>query len=172
MAGREAAANAGTLHLRVVLLGKLRPAAPDARGSRRHGPRRPSIGLSDGGNGLEDRLRENFPRVEVIILDFFHPAEKLTGLARLLDPQDESQAEDQARQWCQLLKEEGGAILAAVLREGDWPRRAGLSEAVDGLIGYLERNAHRMEYPEYLAHGWCMGGGRWKAHARRSSARD
>ena len=34
------------------------------------------IGLSDGGNGLEDRLRENFPRVEVIILDFFHPAEK------------------------------------------------------------------------------------------------
>ena len=44
------------------------------------------IGLSDGGNGLEDRLRENFPRVEVIILDFFHPAEKLTGLARLLYP--------------------------------------------------------------------------------------
>ena len=59
------------------------------------------IGLSDGGNGLEDRLRENFPRVEVIILDFFHPAEKLTGLARLLHPQDEDQAEDQARQWRQ-----------------------------------------------------------------------
>ena len=117
------------------------------------------IGLSDGGNGLEDRLRENFPRVEVIILDFFHPAEKLTGLARLLYPQDENQAEDQARQWCQLLKEEGGAVLAAVLREWDWPRRAGLSEAVDGLIGYLERNAHRMEYPEYLAHGWCIGSG-------------
>ena len=117
------------------------------------------IGFSDGGNGLEDRLRENFPRVEVIILDFFHPAEKLTGLARLLSPQDENQAEDQARQWCQLLKEEGGAVLAAVLREWDWPRRAGLSEAVDGLIGYLERNAHRMEYPEYLAHGWCIGSG-------------
>ena len=47
------------------------------------------IGLSDGGNGLEDRLLENFPRVEVIILDFFHPAEKLTGLARLLDQLDE-----------------------------------------------------------------------------------
>jgi hypothetical protein len=117
------------------------------------------IGLSDGGNGLEDRLRENFPRVEVIILDFFHPAEKFTGLARLLYPQDEKQAEDQAQQWCRLLKEEGGAVLAAVLREWDWPRRAGLSEAVDGLIGYLERNAHRMEYPEYLAHGWCIGSG-------------
>jgi hypothetical protein len=56
------------------------------------------IGLSDGGNGLEDRLQENFPRVEVVILDFFHPTEKLTGQARLLYPQDEDQAADQARQ--------------------------------------------------------------------------
>ena len=63
------------------------------------------------------------------------------------------------QQWCQLLKEEGGAVLAVVLREWDWPRRAGLSEAVDGLIGYLERNWPRMEYPEYLAHGWCIGSG-------------
>lgn len=117
------------------------------------------IGLSDGGNGLEDRLRENFPRVEVIILDFFHPAEKLTGLSRLLCPQSEEKAEEQARQWCQLLKQEGGAVLAAILRETDWPRRPGLSEAADEVIGYLERQAHRMEYPEYLAHGWCIGSG-------------
>jgi len=117
------------------------------------------IGLSDGGNGLEDRLHENFPRVETIILDFFHPAEKFTGLARLLHPQDEDRAEAQARQWRCLLKEEGGAVLAAVLGEWDWPRRPGVSEAARELIGYLERNAHRMEYPEYLAKGWCIGSG-------------
>jgi hypothetical protein len=117
------------------------------------------IGLSDGGNGLEARLEENFPRVEMIILDFFHPAERLTGLARLLHPQDEADAEAQARWWRQLLKEEGGAVLAAVLSEWDWPRRPGLSEAVADLVGYLERQAHRMEYPEYLARGWCIGSG-------------
>jgi len=117
------------------------------------------IGLSDGGNGLEDRLRENFPRVEVIILDFFHPAERLTALARRLHPQDEDRAEAEARQWCGLLKDEGGAVLAAVLSEGDWPQRAGLGEAVADEVGYLQRNAHRMEYPEYLAHGWCIGSG-------------
>ena len=111
------------------------------------------IGLSDGGNGLEARLRENFPHVEMIILDFFHTAEKLTVLARLLYPKDEDQADDQARRWRQLLKDEGGAVLGAVLREWDWPRRPGLREAVDELIGYLERNAHRTECPEYLAHG-------------------
>ena len=51
------------------------------------------IGLSDGGAGLEARLRENFPRVEVIILDFSHPAEKLTGLARLMSRLYSDQAE-------------------------------------------------------------------------------
>jgi hypothetical protein len=117
------------------------------------------IGLSDGGAGLEDRLRENFPRVEVVILDFFHPAEKLTGLARRLHPKDEDRADEQARQWRGLLKGEGGAVLAAVLREWEWPRRPGLGEAVEELIGYLERNAHRMEHPEYQARGWCIGSG-------------
>lgn len=117
------------------------------------------IGLTDGGNGLEGRLQENFPRAEVVILDFFHPAEKLTGLARLLHPQNEERAEDQARWWRQLLKDEGGAVLAAVLREWEWPRQPGLREAADELVEYLDRHAHRMEYPEYLAHGWCIGSG-------------
>jgi hypothetical protein len=116
------------------------------------------VGLTDGGNGLEGRPEENFPLLEVVILDFYHPAEKLTGLARLLYPQGEARAEEQARAWCGLLKEECGALLAAVLRE--WPpRRPGLAEAVAEVVGYLERPAHRMEYPEYLAEGWCIGSG-------------
>jgi hypothetical protein len=117
------------------------------------------IGLTDGGNGLEDRLEENFPRAAVVILDFFHPAERLTGLARLLYPKDEAAAEEQARQWRGLLRDEGGALLAAVLREHPWPRRAGLAEAVADVVDYLERHAHRMEYPEYLAEGWNIGSG-------------
>jgi hypothetical protein len=50
-------------------------------------------------------------------------------------------------------------VLAAVFREWDWPARPGLSEAAAEVIGYLERNAHRMDYPEYLAKGWCFGSG-------------
>jgi hypothetical protein len=117
------------------------------------------IGRTDGGNGLETRLLENFPRVERVIRDFFHPAEKLTALSRRRHPEDEGRAEEQARQWRGLLKDEGGAVLAAVLSEWAWPRRPGRHEAADELIGYRERNAHRMEYPEYLAQGWCIGSG-------------
>jgi hypothetical protein len=59
--------------------------------------------------------------------------------------------------------------LAAMLLERDWPARPGLSEASQGVIGYLERNAHRMEYPEYVAHGWRIGSGAVES-ARKSVA--
>ena len=52
----------------------------------------------------------------------FTRGREATGLARLLHPQDQTQAEDQARQWRQLLKGEGGAVLS----EWDRPRRPGL----------------------------------------------
>jgi hypothetical protein len=81
------------------------------------------IGLSDGGAGLEDRLGENSTCVVVFIIEFFRTAEKPTGLARLLYPQDEELAENQARRWRQLPKEEGGAVLGSVL--GEWAGRAG-----------------------------------------------
>jgi hypothetical protein len=32
------------------------------------------LGVTDGGNGLEDRQEETFPLLEVVILDFYHPA--------------------------------------------------------------------------------------------------
>jgi len=118
------------------------------------------LGLTDGGSGLEARLEENFPLVWAVILDFYHPAEKLHGLARLLHPGAEAPAAEQARDWCRLMKEEGGAVMAAVLHEWPWPPgRPGLAEAVAEVVGYLERQAHRMEYPEYLAEGWCIGSG-------------
>jgi hypothetical protein len=123
------------------------------------------LGPTDGGAGLEDRLREDFPRVEAVILDFFHPAEKLTGSASLLHPQDEDRAENQARPWRRLLHGEGGDVLGAVLSEWGWPRRPGLAKAAAELIGYCDRNVHRMEYPEYLAN--ASAAARWRARARR-----
>ena len=38
-------------------------------------------------------------------------------------------------------------------------RRLGLGDAVTEMVGYPERHAHRMEYPEYPARGWCIGSG-------------
>jgi hypothetical protein len=118
------------------------------------------IALSDGANGLEAMLERNFPRVEAVILDFYHAAEYLGDLAKALHPKDEAQAEAAAGQWCRLLKDEGGALVMAVLQQWDWPpRQPALRAQLAQVLDYFGKNVHRMEYPEYLAKGWHIGSG-------------
>jgi hypothetical protein len=120
------------------------------------------IALTDGGNGLEDFVRQNFNREDlVVILDFYHAASYLEKLAKALYPGDESLSVAQADQWCRLLKEEGGATTLAVLKEWSWPprRSAALKEQWERVQEYFGKNLHRMEYPEYQAQGWQIGSG-------------
>src|SRR5262245_5513259 len=74
------------------------------------------IALSDGGAGLEDFLRENFPRVEEVILDFYHVAEYVGELAKALHPGQEAEAEAWQASWCQRLKQQGGPAVLEALR--------------------------------------------------------
>src|SRR5439155_4701807 len=67
------------------------------------------VALSDGGSGLEDFLRANFPRVEAVILDFYHVAEYLGKLGKALHPGRDDEAEAWRRDGCHRLKAEGGA---------------------------------------------------------------
>jgi hypothetical protein len=117
------------------------------------------VALSDGGAGIEDWLRKNFPRVEAVILDFYHAAEHLCDWARALHPQ-ESEAERVGSAWCHRLKHEGGAAVLAALREVSVSRRpAEAQEAHRQLLGYFENQVHRMDYPSYRARGWLIGSG-------------
>lgn len=120
------------------------------------------IALTDGGQGLEAFCQQNFNRADlVVILDFYHAAAYLEELARSLYPQDEYRAQEQAAQWCRLLKSEGGAATLAVLREWQWPARrsAALRAQWAKVQEYFTNNVHRMEYPEYEAEGWQIGSG-------------
>jgi hypothetical protein len=118
------------------------------------------IALSDGGSGLEDFLRDNFGRVEAVILDFYHAAEHLGDLAKAWHPADEAAARALAGAWCHQLKEEGGQTLLGVLRGLDL---RGKSKATRTLyqetVGYFVNQVHRMDYPAYRAKGWQIGSG-------------
>jgi hypothetical protein len=109
------------------------------------------IALTDGGNGLEAFMQQNFNRPDlVLILDFYHAASYLEKLAKALHPQDEQVSHSQAEQWCSLLKAEGGAVMLEVLRQWDWPARksAALREQLAAVLSYFGNNVHRMAYPE------------------------
>lgn len=119
------------------------------------------IALSDGGNGLEDSLRTDFPRVEVVILDFYHAAEYLGGIAHALHPTNAEAAAAWLEPWCHQLKHEGGEAVLRRLREllvsPDLPK--GARVRVEEAITYFENQKHRMDYPTYVKKGWQIGSG-------------
>jgi hypothetical protein len=117
------------------------------------------IALSDGGNGLEDLLRDNFGRVDAVILDFFHAAEYLGKLAAALHPHDEAVAKEQWISWSRLLRDEGGDAMIAVLEEWDESGLASARTVREEVLTYFRNQRHRMDYPTYEANGWYIGSG-------------
>ena len=127
------------------------------------------IALSDGGNGLEDFLRNNFPRVEAVILDFYHAAEHLGRLAKAWHPGDEEAAKALQGQWCHQLKHEGGQALLATLRALPVAGRGrGAARTVHAEeVGYFTNQVHRMDYPRYVSKGWQIGSGPVESACKR-----
>jgi hypothetical protein len=117
------------------------------------------IALSDGGNGLEEFFRKNFPLAECI-LDFWHASEHLTELGLAMHPDDESRRKSQVSEWCHRLKHEGGEVMLRELEGLDLS--AGSAAARQAHVEhtrYFQNHKHRMDYPRYAANGWQIGSG-------------
>lgn len=121
------------------------------------------IGLSDGGNGLENCLTEAIAgqsRQIEFILDFYHASEHLQDFLKVLWPTADKRRREQLASWCDLLKTSGGRALWEELRSLDLTGASATAvEEHRKLTGYLGNNLHRMDYPRYLANGWHIGSG-------------
>lgn len=122
------------------------------------------IGLTDGGNGLEECLRDHvfsgLGRPMQFILDFYHAAEHLHEFAAVLHAGCEERIAEQADRWCHALKHRGGAALLGELEGLDLSQASpAVIEAHRLLSGYVRSNQHRMDYPTYTARGWLIGSG-------------
>jgi hypothetical protein len=112
------------------------------------------VAIADGGSGIEDWLRSHFPRVEAVILDFYHAAEHLSEWAKALGIAGETEA------WCHRLKQEGGQVVLAALEAMDMSNRSATTqEAHRQILVYFTNQVHRMDYPTYRASGWLIGSG-------------
>jgi hypothetical protein len=122
------------------------------------------IGLTDGGNGLEDCLLEQvfakLGKPAVFILDFFHVSEHVSAFAHELFPLDAAPAQERAQTWCHTLKHQGGRALLDELDALDLSGRSPtVQEGRRKLCQYLRNNLHRTNYPRYAACGWHIGSG-------------
>ena len=119
------------------------------------------VAISDGGNGLEEFLKINFPRVEAVILDFYHAAEYLGKIAQAWYLTDEETVKAWMDHWCHDLKHKGGEFVLGGLR--DLLVSRGVPKAVrvrlEEAITYFDNQKHRMDYPSYRAKGWQIGSG-------------
>src|SRR5260370_4590329 len=114
------------------------------------------IGLTDGGNGLEEFVRRNCPRDPVLILDFWHASEYLTQLGQVLYPADEETRQRVVGEWCRTLKREGGARVLEMLQALPAPRRPAVRGKNPTPLTYLRNNLPRMRHPTYAPHGWTL----------------
>lgn len=117
------------------------------------------IGLTDGGNGLEEFVRSHFPRDPVLILDFWHASEYLTELGQVLYPQDQERRQQVVEGWCQTLKRQGGQRLIELLQELPLSDSSLVQAKLAEVLTYFGNNVHRMDYPRYVANGWSIGSG-------------
>ena len=95
----------------------------------------------------------------MLILDFWHAADYLTELVKLLHPDDEEQRKQLLQEWCHTMKHEGGQRILEVLRDYPLPRKKAVTEKHAEVLRYFTNNLHRMDYPTYIANGWMIGSG-------------
>lgn len=117
------------------------------------------IALSDGGSGLEEFFRKNFP-LAVCILDFWHAKEYLVEFGQALFGEGSEEGKNWLNERCHQLKHAGGADVLASLESLDLQGRSkSAGEAHHRVTTYFRNHQHKMDYPRYVAAGWQIGSG-------------
>lgn len=126
------------------------------------------MALADGGTGLEECVTAHFPRVEAVILDFYHAAEYLHALATAWQGPDTQGAEALGHQGCHQLKQEGGQAVLTTLQGLDLRGRPATARTCyQATVRYFTTQVHRMDYPTYRAKGWQIGSGPVESACKR-----
>ena len=117
------------------------------------------IAISDGGAGLEDFFRQNFP-LATVILDFWHAKEHLVELGKALFGDESPAGKHWLDERCHQLKAAGGAAVRASLEALDVSARsAEVREVHRRETNYFRNHEHKMDYPFYQSQGWQIGSG-------------
>jgi hypothetical protein len=113
--------------------------------------------LSDGAEWIRS-VAKWLPVPTLLILDLYHVKHRLWEVANSLYGQHSKRARRWANHQCDRIEDGDAKKVIASLRRME-PRRSESRELVRVLVGYLENNFDRMDYPAYRAQGLRVGSG-------------
>lgn len=128
---------------------------------RNAGGKKKMVLLTDGEPSLENSAKQYFPQDVVLILDLFHPLEKLWDVAHCFHADGTREAEAFVDKRLLMMLEGKVVDVVRGLRQMATKNRltGEKEEIVHGVSDYFYNNKHRMKYNEYMAAGYPIGSG-------------
>ena len=116
------------------------------------------VALTDGGAGLEPAWSRHFGARVTFVLDFRHACGHLHEMSRVWHGETGTRWAEQA---VGVMRVSGGTGLLERLATRGPPAESSeaVREAWRALLGYVNGNVHRMDYPTYRSRGWDIGSG-------------
>lgn len=114
--------------------------------------------VSDAAAWIEQAVDEWLPEAERHIIDIYHAKQHIHEAARAIHGEGTEKAERWAERWCGVLRTHGGRAVWDRLRRARFQRDE-QQEALQKLLGYLDRHAERMDYPRYRREGLPISSG-------------
>jgi hypothetical protein len=123
---------------------------------------RPAVSICDGQEALWDACAEYLPDVNLLeILDLLHVTPRLWAAAKLFYGGKHEVVLTSVRHWVtQVLEGKVETVIRSMRRLGTKLGLGGAKKKSLGtIIGYLNKNRHRMRYDEYLRKGYPIASG-------------
>jgi hypothetical protein len=135
-----------------------------------HAGRAPHVfWVADAADWIEHGLAVQWPEA-IQIVDLWHAWQHVHEASRKIFGEGTPQAAAWAKRYCQELRDYGGWTLWNSLRRVRY-RDATRQESLTALLGYLQRNADRMDYPTYERAGWPISSGPMESFCKQLGQR-
>lgn len=125
--------------------------------------------VSDAASWIEKGVRVSLPTA-IRIIDIWHAYQHIHEAARKIYGEQSPQAKSWAKQYCDLLLARGGQGVWDRLRRVRY-RASSRQKALEELLGYLRRNADRMDYPFYQAENYPISSGPMESFCKQLGLR-
>lgn len=128
--------------------------------------------VADAAPWIDEGLRVNLPDA-VRIIDIFHAYEHVHAAAKGMFGEETDKTSPWADLWCEQLRLEGGREVWDRLRRTRHRYDPGSEArlALEQLLGYLDRHAEHLDYPQYIRKGWPISSGSMESTCKRLGSR-